>query len=46
MAKYKYLIVGGGMTANAAVKGIRQADAEGSIGLFSANRIGRTTGRP
>ena len=36
MAKYKYLIVGGGMTANAAVKGIRQADAEGSIGLFSA----------
>ncbi len=36
MAKYKYLIVGGGMSANAAVRGIRQVDREGTIGLFSA----------
>jgi NADPH-dependent 2,4-dienoyl-CoA reductase/sulfur reductase-like enzyme len=36
MVNYKYLIVGGGMTANAGVKGIRQIDLEGSIGLVSA----------
>ncbi len=36
MANYKYLIIGGGMTANAGVKGIRMVDKEGSIGLFSA----------
>jgi 3-phenylpropionate/trans-cinnamate dioxygenase ferredoxin reductase component len=30
---YKYLIIGGGMTADAAVRGIRQLDGEGSIGL-------------
>jgi 3-phenylpropionate/trans-cinnamate dioxygenase ferredoxin reductase component len=36
MASYKYLIIGGGMTANAAVKGIRRVDSEGSIGLVSA----------
>src|SRR3954470_20458123 len=35
MATYKYLIVGGGMTADAAVQGIREVDASGSIGLFS-----------
>jgi 3-phenylpropionate/trans-cinnamate dioxygenase ferredoxin reductase subunit len=35
MASYDYLIVGGGMTAAAAVKGIRQADERGSIGLVS-----------
>ena len=34
--RYKYLIVGGGMTADAAVKGIRAADSDGSIGLISA----------
>ena len=33
---YKYLIVGGGMTADAAVKGIRDVDTVGSIGLISA----------
>jgi NADPH-dependent 2,4-dienoyl-CoA reductase/sulfur reductase-like enzyme len=32
---YKYLIIGGGMTADAAVRGIREIDAEGSIGLVS-----------
>ena len=36
MANYKYLIIGGGMTANAVVKGIRKVDKEGSIGLISA----------
>jgi NADPH-dependent 2,4-dienoyl-CoA reductase/sulfur reductase-like enzyme len=33
---YRYLIVGGGMTGDAAAKGIRDHDAEGSIGLVSA----------
>ncbi|MCO5045473.1 MAG: FAD-dependent oxidoreductase [Kiritimatiellae bacterium] len=36
MQSYRYLIVGGGMTADAAVRGIRELDASGSIGLFSA----------
>jgi 3-phenylpropionate/trans-cinnamate dioxygenase ferredoxin reductase component len=36
MERYKYLIIGGGMTANAAVRGIRRADVEGSIGIISA----------
>ncbi len=35
MKYYKYLIVGGGMTAAAAVTGIREVDEEGSIGLIS-----------
>ena len=33
MASHRYLIVGGGMTADAAVKGIRSVDADGSIVL-------------
>jgi 3-phenylpropionate/trans-cinnamate dioxygenase ferredoxin reductase component len=33
---YTYLIVGGGMAADAAVHGIREVDAEGTIGLLSA----------
>ncbi|MBF6612469.1 MAG: FAD-dependent oxidoreductase [Chloroflexi bacterium] len=33
MPGYKYLIIGGGMTAAAAIKGIREVDASGSIGL-------------
>jgi 3-phenylpropionate/trans-cinnamate dioxygenase ferredoxin reductase subunit len=33
---YRYLIVGGGMTADAAVKGIRELDADGAIGLVGA----------
>lgn len=36
MPAYKYLIVGGGMTADAAVKGIREVDPDGTIGLISA----------
>ena len=28
MERYKYLIVGGGMTADAAVSGIREADTD------------------
>ena len=36
MPHYKYLIVGGGMTADAAVSGIRELDPEGPIGLISA----------
>lgn len=36
MASYKYLIVGGGMTADSAVRGIRDHDSEGSIGLVGA----------
>jgi 3-phenylpropionate/trans-cinnamate dioxygenase ferredoxin reductase component len=35
MSHYKYVIVGGGMTADAAVGGIREVDPYGSIGLFS-----------
>ena len=35
MPRYKYLIVGGGMTADAAVQGIRDHDRSGSIGLLS-----------
>ena len=36
MKKYKYLIIGGGMTADAAARGIRERDAEGTIGIVSA----------
>jgi len=36
MAQYKYLIIGGGMTADSAVNGIREHDTTGSIGLISA----------
>ena len=35
MNQYKYLIIGGGMTADSAVDGIREKDSEGSIGLVS-----------
>ena len=36
MPQFRYLIVGGGMTADAAVQGIRQVDREGSIGVIGA----------
>ena len=36
MAAYRYLIVGGGMTGDAACRGIRDHDADGSIGMFGA----------
>ncbi len=35
MPRYQYLIAGGGMTADAAVRGIRQIDPNGSIGMVS-----------
>ena len=35
MKHYQYLIVGGGLTGDAAVRGIREMDAAGSIGLIS-----------
>jgi 3-phenylpropionate/trans-cinnamate dioxygenase ferredoxin reductase component len=38
MSDYKYLIVGGGMTADAAVNGIREVDLDGSIGLIAAEQ--------
>src|SRR5690242_11607562 len=37
MKHYHYLIVGGGMTAAAALEGIREVDADGSIGLLTAD---------
>jgi len=36
MPHYPYLIVGGGMTGDAAVRGIRERDAKGAIGLIGA----------
>lgn len=33
--RYRYLIVGGGMTADAAVRGIRELDTDGSIGIIA-----------
>jgi NADPH-dependent 2,4-dienoyl-CoA reductase/sulfur reductase-like enzyme len=37
MTHYMYLIIGGGMTAAAAVEGIREVDPNGSVGLISAD---------
>jgi 3-phenylpropionate/trans-cinnamate dioxygenase ferredoxin reductase component len=34
MKHYKYLIIGGGLAGDAATKGIRELDAEGSIGMI------------
>jgi 3-phenylpropionate/trans-cinnamate dioxygenase ferredoxin reductase component len=36
MQQYKYLLIGGGMTADAAARGIRSVDRTGSIGLIGA----------
>ncbi len=36
MTHYKYLIIGGGMTADSAVSGIRERDSKGSIALISS----------
>ena len=36
MPNYTYVIVGGGMTAAAAVAGIREVDGDGSIGIIAA----------
>ena len=35
MKHYKYLIIGGGLAGDAATKGIRELDKEGSIGMIS-----------
>jgi 3-phenylpropionate/trans-cinnamate dioxygenase ferredoxin reductase subunit len=37
MPHYPYLIVGGGMTGDAAVQGIREVDAQAAIGLIGAD---------
>ena len=34
MFNYKYLIIGSGMTADAAVRGIRSIDQQGTIGMI------------
>jgi len=36
MKQYQYLIIGGGLAGDAAVRGIRELDAHGSIGMISA----------
>lgn len=36
MTRYKYLVVGGGMAADAATRGIRDVDPDGTIGLIGA----------
>ena len=35
MKQYRYLIIGGGLAGDAAVRGIRELDTEGSIGVIS-----------
>ncbi|WBU37603.1 NAD(P)/FAD-dependent oxidoreductase [Homoserinibacter sp. YIM 151385] len=35
--RYDYLVVGGGMVADAAARGIRERDARGTIGILSAD---------
>src|SRR3989442_2031357 len=36
MNRYRYLIIGGGMTADAAAHGIREVDPSGTVALVSA----------
>lgn len=36
MTRYRYLVVGGGMSADAAVRGIRDHDPDGAIGVLAA----------
>jgi 3-phenylpropionate/trans-cinnamate dioxygenase ferredoxin reductase component len=36
VAGYRYVIIGGGMTADAAARAIREADPQGSIGIIAA----------
>lgn len=38
MHQFRYLIIGGGMTADAAVRGIRTLDSNGTIGLISSEQ--------
>lgn len=37
MQRYDYLIIGGGMVADAAARGIRESDETGTIGILSAD---------
>lgn len=37
MRNYRCLIIGGGMTGDAAVNGVREVDSQGSIGLISSD---------
>lgn len=39
MPDYQYLIIGGGMAAGAAVKGIREIDSNGKIGMIAAEPV-------
>src|SRR5215469_5484557 len=45
MPDFTYLIIGGGMTAAAAAKGIRKVDPKGSIGILAAEGL-RPYARP
>ncbi|OII13825.1 pyridine nucleotide-disulfide oxidoreductase [Curtobacterium sp. MCBA15_009] len=45
MTDYRYLIVGGGMVADAAARGVRELDADGSIGVVSED-VDRPYARP
>lgn len=45
MSHYKYLIIGAGMTADAAARAIRKLDSRGSIGLIGAEPV-RPYNRP
>lgn len=38
MTNYHYLIIGGGMTAAAAIRGIREVDPKGTIGIIAAEQ--------
>ena len=38
MSGYKYLIIGGGMTADSAVKGIREIEKSGTIAVFTEEK--------
>jgi 3-phenylpropionate/trans-cinnamate dioxygenase ferredoxin reductase component len=39
MNNYKYIIIGGGMTGDAAVKGIREIDSNGTIAMISREDV-------
>ena len=39
MERYKYLIIGGDMTRDAAVRGIQELDSAGSIGILSGEAV-------
>ena len=46
MPSYRYLVVGGGMAADAAIGGVRQRDRHGAIGLIVPRPIRPTTAHP